>query len=65
MLQRNKLNDIITNALGDYPDIAERWQVQDPTVTAMLTAIRELVIALSQDNAVNIIEPLVVFQKVC
>lgn len=59
MLQRNKLNDIITNALGDYPDIAERWQVQDPTVTAMLTAIRELVIALSQDNAVNIIEPFI------
>lgn len=59
MLQRENLNASIANALNDFPDIAERWQVGDPTVTALMTAIRELVIALSLDNDVNIIEPFI------
>ncbi len=59
MLQRTSLTASIENALNDYPEIAERWQVGDPTVTALLTSIRELVIALSRDNDINIIEPFV------
>lgn len=58
-LQRTNLNTTIDNALNDYPEIAERWQVGDPTVTALMTAMRELVIALSRDNEVNIIEPFI------
>lgn len=59
MLQRANLNVSIENALNDYPEIAERWQIGDPTVTALLTAMRELVIALSRDNAVNVLEPFI------
>lgn len=59
MLQRANLKNIILSALNDYPDIAERYLVGDPTVTAMLTAVQELAIALSADNDVNIIEPFI------
>ena len=59
MLQRTTLNASIASALNDYPEIAERWQAGDPTITALMTSIRELVIALSRDNDVNIIEPFI------
>lgn len=59
MLQRANLKNIILSALNDYPDIAERYLVGDPTVTAMLNAVQELGIALSADNDINIIEPFI------
>lgn len=59
MLQRTNLKNITLSALNDYPDIAERYLVGDPTVTAMLTVVQELAIALSADNDVNIIEPFI------
>lgn len=59
MLQRASLNNAITNALNDFPEVAERWQVGDPTVTVMLNAIREMAIALSRDNDTNTIEPFI------
>lgn len=59
MLQRANLKNIILSALNDYPDIAERYLVGDPTVTAMLNSVQELGIALSADNDINIIEPFI------
>lgn len=59
MLQRDSLNHSIQNVLNDFPEIAQRWRAGDPTVTAMLTAVRELAIALSRDNEINMIEPFI------
>lgn len=58
-LDRNKLLANIGSNLNDYPDVAERWRVGDPTVTALMTSIVETVVWLSRDNDVNIIEPFI------
>ncbi|MDO4440575.1 MAG: hypothetical protein Q4B81_00145 [Moraxella sp.] len=59
MLQRAELETVITGALSDYPDVAERYRAGDPTVSAMLGAITNLVMLLSHDTQANITEPFI------
>lgn len=59
MSERSKILESINSNINDYPDIAERWRVGDPTVRAMLTSIVEAAIFLKRDNDVNSIEPFI------
>jgi len=59
MSERNSILAAINSQINDYPEIAERWRVGDPTVRAMLTSIVEAVIYLKRDNDVNAVEPFI------
>ena len=59
MSERSRILESINSNINDYPEIAERWRVGDPTVRAMLTSIAEVAVFLKSDNDVNAIEPFI------
>lgn len=59
MSERSKILESINSNINDYPEVAERWRVGDPTVRAMLTSIAEVAVFLKRDNDVNTIEPFI------
>lgn len=59
MSERSKILESINSNINDYPDVAERWRVGDPTVRAMITSIVEAAIYLKRDNDVNSVEPFI------
>lgn len=59
MINKNELNQVIANALSEYPTISRRWQHGDPTVVAMLSAMRDMLVAVSMDAEQSLLEPFI------
>lgn len=59
MLQQAELEAIIVGTLNDYPQVLERYRAGDPTVKAMLGAVKNLVFVLSEEVGRNINEPFI------
>lgn len=59
MLERDDILQSISSNLNNFPDVAEKWRIKDPTVTAMLTSIVEIAVYINRDNDINTIEPFI------
>lgn len=58
-LNKAELNQVIQAALSDHPQVARRWASGDPTVVAMLSAIRDMLVAVADDVEQNLLEPFI------
>lgn len=59
MINQDKLNQVIGATLSSHPSVARRWHNGDPTVVAMLSAIRDMLVAVSTDFEQGLLEPFV------
>lgn len=63
MLERDNILQAIGSNLNNYPEVAEKWRIKDPTVMAMLTSIVEIAVYINRDNDRNTIEPFIKSQN--